>query len=146
MWTPPSRRQHNRAGLRYGSDLTDAERAILAPFLPAEAGCGRKRVWPMREIVNAICYVLRGGVAGGCCRSVFRHREAIPRRDRPRSGLKGRTVYRWFARLRDAAPGRRTATIWSCVIASGQGERRARRQRSWTARASKRPRAAACGA
>jgi glycine dehydrogenase len=25
--------------------------------LPAEAGCGRKRDWPMREIVNAICYI-----------------------------------------------------------------------------------------
>ena len=62
MWTPTTRQQHSRAGLRYGSDLTDAEWEILAPFLPAEAGCGRKRAWPMREIVNAICYILGGGV------------------------------------------------------------------------------------
>jgi putative transposase len=86
MWTPTTRRQHSRAGLRYGSDLTDAEWAILSPFLPSEAACGRKRAWPMREIVNAICYVLRGGVAW---------------RLMPDSFPPWRTVYRWFARLRD---------------------------------------------
>jgi putative transposase len=43
MWTPTTRQQHSCAGLCYGSDLTDAEWEILAPFLPAEAGCGRKR-------------------------------------------------------------------------------------------------------
>ena len=86
MWTPTTRRQHSRAGLRYGSDLTDAEWTLLAPFLPAEAGCGRKRAWPMREIVNAICYILRGGVAW---------------RLLPTSFPPWRTVYRWFARFRD---------------------------------------------
>ena len=25
MWTPTTRAQHSRAGLRYGSDVTDAE-------------------------------------------------------------------------------------------------------------------------
>jgi putative transposase len=86
MWTPTTRWQHSRAGLRYGSDLTDAEWAILHPFLPAEATCGRKRSWPMREIVNAICYVLRGGIAWRLVPDSF-----------PPWG----TVYRWFARLRD---------------------------------------------
>ena len=47
MWTPTNRRQHSRAGLRYGSDLTDAEWAILLPFLPSEADCGRKRAHPI---------------------------------------------------------------------------------------------------
>jgi len=63
MWTPTTRRQHSRAGLRYGSDLTDREWAIIEPFLPPEAASGRKRTWLMREIINAICYVLRGGIA-----------------------------------------------------------------------------------
>ena len=86
MWTPTTRRQHSRAGLRYGSDLTDAEWAIFAPFLPAEASCGRKRAYPMREIINGICYVLRGGI-------VWRLMpEGLP---------PWRAVYRWFARLRD---------------------------------------------
>ncbi len=86
MWTPTTRRQHSCAGLGYGSDLTDGERAILHPFLPAEAPCGRKRAWPMREIVNAISYVLRGGIAW---------------RLMPRCFPPWRTVHRWFTRLRD---------------------------------------------
>jgi transposase len=86
MWTPTMRRQHSRAGLRYGSDLTDAEWAILAPFLPTEADCGRKRAYPMREIANAICYVLRGGIAWRLMPDTF---------------PPWRTVYGWFARLRD---------------------------------------------
>jgi len=72
--------------LRYGSDLTDAEWAILSPFLPREAACGRKRAWPLREVINAICYVLRGGIAW---------------RLMPEGFPPWRTVYRWFARLRD---------------------------------------------
>ncbi len=86
MWTPTTRRQHSRAGLRYGSDLTDAEWAILDPFLPSEAACGRKRASPMREIVNAMRYVLHGGIAW---------------RLMPDSFPPWRTMYRWFARLRD---------------------------------------------
>ena len=63
MWTPTTCRQHSRAGLRYGSDVTDAEWLILSPFLPAPCCCGRHRKWEMRELVNAIFYVLRGGIA-----------------------------------------------------------------------------------
>ena len=62
MWTSTTRAKHNRAGLRYGSDLTIVEWAILDPFLPPQARCGRKRAYPMREVINAICYVLRGGI------------------------------------------------------------------------------------
>ena len=39
MWSPTSRRQHSRAALRYGSDLTDAEWAILEPLLPPPCAC-----------------------------------------------------------------------------------------------------------
>ena len=63
MWIPTTRRQHSRAELRHGSDLTDAEWVILGPFMPPPAKCGRTRAYPMREVVNAICYVLRGGIA-----------------------------------------------------------------------------------
>src|SRR5215210_4402732 len=54
MWTPTTRGQHSRAGLRYGSDLTDAEWAVLEPLLPVPCRCGRPRRWPLREIMNAI--------------------------------------------------------------------------------------------
>ena len=87
MWTPTTRRQHSRAGLRYGSDVTDAEWRLIEPFLPRQAGRGRKRAWLMREVVNAIFYVLRGGVAW---------------RLLPHCFPPWRTVYGWFSRFRDA--------------------------------------------
>ena len=76
-----------RAGLRYGSDLTDAEWAILEPLLPPPATCGRRRAWPLREVINAISYVLRTG---------------CPWRLLPDGFPPHTTVYRWFARLREA--------------------------------------------
>src|SRR5208282_1369919 len=61
MWTPDTRADHDRDELRYPSDLTDAEWQILAPLLPPPAETGRHRCWPMREMMNAIFFVLRGG-------------------------------------------------------------------------------------
>ena len=62
MWTPITRQQHSRWRLRYGSDLTDTEWTIIAPLLPAPEETGRPRRWPMRDIMNAIFYVLRSGL------------------------------------------------------------------------------------
>ena len=39
MWTPATRRQHSREGLRYETDLTDAERAVIEPLMPRAIGC-----------------------------------------------------------------------------------------------------------
>ena len=39
--------------------MSDEEWALLEPHLPAPCLTGRPRAWPMREIVNAIFYVLR---------------------------------------------------------------------------------------
>jgi transposase len=49
---------------RYPTDLTDAQWAHLAPLLerPKLRG-GRPRIYPLREVVNALFYVLRGGVS-----------------------------------------------------------------------------------
>ena len=49
---------------RYPSDLSDAEWAQLAPLLPPAKPGGRPRSADLREIVDAISYWLRGGVAG----------------------------------------------------------------------------------
>ena len=46
----------------YDSDLTDTEFAILEPLLPARKAKGRPRSVALREILDAIFYVLRGGV------------------------------------------------------------------------------------
>lgn len=47
----------------YSSDLTDPEWAVLQPLLPSEASTGRPRKWSLRQILNGIFYVLRGGIA-----------------------------------------------------------------------------------
>jgi putative transposase len=47
----------------YPSDLTDVEWLILEPLIPAPSPRGRPREVDMREIINAILYVLRSGCA-----------------------------------------------------------------------------------
>jgi transposase len=86
MWTPDTRETHDRDDLRYPSDLTDAEWELLAPLLPSPAKTGRHWAWPMREMMNAIFYVLRGG---------------MPWRMLPEHFPPHQTSYRWFTRFRD---------------------------------------------
>jgi putative transposase len=45
----------------YATDLTDAEWQKIEPLLPAAKTGGRPRVHPVREILNAIFYILRAG-------------------------------------------------------------------------------------
>ncbi|MBS1063923.1 IS5 family transposase [Gluconobacter wancherniae] len=86
MWTPATCRQHSRTGLRYETDLTDAEWRLVEPLLPEPPGTGRPLGWPLREILNAIFYVLRGG---------------IPWRLLPSDLPPKSTAFRWFAAWRD---------------------------------------------
>ena len=68
------------------SDFTDTEWAILEPFLPPPSFVGRPRKWPMRRIVEAILYLLRGG---------------LPWRMLPPGFPPVSTVRRWFYLWRD---------------------------------------------
>ena len=86
MWTPATRAQHSRKGLRYPSDLTNTEWALVAPLLPPPRRMGRPRKWPMRRIIKAIFYVLRTG-----CPWAF-----LPESFPPEG-----TVRHWFRRFRD---------------------------------------------
>jgi transposase len=61
MWKPEHRVAADRRGLRYPSDLTDAEWALVAPFIPPAKRGGRKRTVDVREVLNAIFYVLATG-------------------------------------------------------------------------------------
>ena len=45
----------------YPSDLTDAQWALIEPHLPPEPGGGRPRKTDMRDVVDAILYILRTG-------------------------------------------------------------------------------------
>jgi transposase len=61
MWKPEHRRAADRQGLRYPSDLTDAEWTLLASMIPPAKRGGRPRDVDVREVLNAIFYVLSTG-------------------------------------------------------------------------------------
>jgi transposase len=61
MWKPEHRIAADRRGLRYPSDLTDAEWALIGPMIPPAKRGGRKRTVDVREVLNAIFYVLATG-------------------------------------------------------------------------------------
>jgi transposase len=83
---PRQLRAHRRRRTARPQRLTDEEWRVIEPHLPPARTTGRPRAWPMREIVNAIFYVLRGGMAWRLLPSDFP----------PWS-----TIYRWFAAWRD---------------------------------------------
>src|SRR3982751_4998472 len=60
-WTAEHRRTADRRGLRYPSDLTDAEWALVAPLIRPATHGGRPRKVDVREVLNAIFYVLSTG-------------------------------------------------------------------------------------
>ena len=73
-------------GKRYQSDLTDQQWAIIKPLIPAEKEGGRPRATDMREVMNAIFYLLRTGC----------QRDYLPKCFPPKS-----TVYDYFSQWRD---------------------------------------------
>ena len=86
MWTLATREQHSRSELRYSTNLTDAEWAVIEPLLPSANRLGRPRLWSLREIVNGIFFMLRGGVPW----------RLLPKDLPPKS-----TVYSYFSAWRD---------------------------------------------
>jgi hypothetical protein len=46
---------------RYPTDLTDEEWSAIAPLLPKPAKKGRRRTVDLREVLNAIRYLVRTG-------------------------------------------------------------------------------------
>ncbi len=61
MWTRVNRRQYERQGPRYPSDLSDAEWALIAPLIPPARRGGRRREVDVREVLNGVLYVLETG-------------------------------------------------------------------------------------
>ena len=43
------------------TDLSDAEWACIEPYLPAPLSEGRPRIHPLREILDAVYYIVRSG-------------------------------------------------------------------------------------
>jgi transposase len=61
MWTPEQRRAADRHGLRYPSDLSNDEWALVEPMIPPATHGGRKRWIDVREVLDAIFYLLWTG-------------------------------------------------------------------------------------
>jgi transposase len=61
MWTDDNRARYDRDHLRYPSDLTDEEWALIEPLIPPAKRGGNKRRVDIREVVNGIMYVLSTG-------------------------------------------------------------------------------------
>ncbi len=61
MWTNDNRARYDRSRLRYTSDVTDEEWAILGPLIPPATKGGNKRTVDVREIVNGVMYILSTG-------------------------------------------------------------------------------------
>ncbi len=60
MWRS-DRLRYNRDHLRYPSDLTDEEWALIEPLIPPGKPGGGKRTVNLREVVNGLMYVLSTG-------------------------------------------------------------------------------------
>jgi transposase len=61
MWKPEHRIAADRNGLRYPSDLTDAEWVLVEPLIPPARHGGRRRSVSVREVLNGIFYILWTG-------------------------------------------------------------------------------------
>ena len=61
MWTAENRPRYNRDHLRYPSDVTDDEWALIYPFIPPAKRGGRRRSVDVREVVNGLLFILSTG-------------------------------------------------------------------------------------
>jgi transposase len=61
MWTKENRGRYDRSKLRYPSDLTDDEWALVKPLIPPAKRGGNKRRVDERAIVDGLMYILSTG-------------------------------------------------------------------------------------
>ena len=61
MWTDENHSRYDRSELRYPSDVTDAEWALIERSIPPSKRGGRWRTVDLREVVNGLMYVLSTG-------------------------------------------------------------------------------------
>jgi len=104
MWTKENRGRYDRSRLRYPSDLTDEEWALVEPLIASAKRGGNKRTVDVREVVNGLMYVLSSGCQW----------RAIPKDLPPRSTVHGYfDLWTWDGTL-DRIPSRALCTMSGC--------------------------------
>ena len=83
-WSEITRPKYRREGLRYASDMTDAEWSLIEPFMPKANPIGRPRETDLRAVVNAILYMATTGCQW----------RQLPKEFPPYSTVQG-YFYRW---------------------------------------------------
>jgi transposase len=83
-WTKITRAQYLRNGLRYASDMTDAEWRLIARKLPGRRRLGRPRKVDLRKVIEAVLFILSTGCQW----------RALPREFPPYSTVQG-YFYAW---------------------------------------------------
>jgi len=108
MWTEITRRQYGREDLRYASDTTDQEWVLIEAELPPAKKLGRPRTTELREVVNALLYMLTTGCQW---------------RQLPKEFPAFSTVQRFFYRWRDEGLWQRINHDLLCGCAPRAGAR-----------------------
>ena len=88
MWTEEQRARHKVAQRKerkgYPTDISDREWIVVEPLLPGKASTGRPRKVDLRQVINALRYLVRSGCEW---------------RMLPNDFPPYQTVYYWFRRL-----------------------------------------------
>ncbi len=129
-WDDIARGEHRRGGLRYQSDLSDAEWVLIAALLPGPRPGGRPRTTSLRDVLEAILYIASSG-----CQWRMLPKDFPPGVDGaglflPRRWVVERT-FGWFGRCRRLAKdGERTiesSTAWTFIASIRMLSRRVAR-------------------
>ena len=131
MWTAENRPRYNRDKLRYPSDLTDDEWALVGPLIPPGKRGGGKRTVDLREVVNGLMYILGTGAenrAATAASGPICQWRALPKDLPPRStvhdyfslwswdGTLDRIHHAFYVQCREKAE--REASPTTCIIDS----------------------------
>jgi putative transposase len=65
-WIDIARREHNRDRLRFPSDLTDREWAVIAPMVAGPRRGGPPRTTDMGDVVEAILFIASTAPSPDC--------------------------------------------------------------------------------
>jgi len=87
MWNDQTRKRHKNLKKilkRYPSDMTDEEWSFIEPLLPVSYKRGRPRQTDLREVINALRWLVRAGAGWGML---------------PKDFPPWQTVYWWFRRM-----------------------------------------------